>query len=49
MIQPFDQDRWAATYDAFDAASALAVFTAVRSWNVRLIGRHVARRSARRN
>jgi uncharacterized damage-inducible protein DinB len=37
VIQPFDQDRWAATYDAFDAASALAVFTAVRSWNVRLI------------
>jgi DinB superfamily len=38
VIQPFDQDRWAAMYDAFDAASALAVFTAVRGWNVRLIG-----------
>jgi hypothetical protein len=37
VIQPFDQDRWAATYDAFDAVSALAVFTAVRSWNLRLI------------
>ena len=38
VIQPFDQDRWAAMYGAFDAASALAVFTAVRDWNVRLIG-----------
>ena len=37
MIQPFDQDRWAAMYHAFDAHSALAVFTAVRSWNSRLI------------
>jgi uncharacterized damage-inducible protein DinB len=37
VIQPFDQDRWAAMYDSFDVASALAVFAAVRSWNVRLI------------
>jgi len=37
VIQPFDQDRWAAMYGAFDATSALAVFTAVRNWNVRLI------------
>jgi uncharacterized damage-inducible protein DinB len=37
VIQPFDQDRWASMYDAFDTASALAVFAAVRSWNVRLI------------
>jgi len=39
VIQPFDQDRWADTYGAIDAASALAVFTTVRSWNARLIGR----------
>jgi hypothetical protein len=37
IIQPFDQDRWAAMYDAYDASSALAVFSAVRGWNVRLI------------
>src|SRR5258708_10636953 len=37
IIQPFDQDAWAATYDTFDAASALAVFTAVRNWNTKLI------------
>ena len=37
VIQPFDQDRWATMYSAFDAASALAVFSAVRDWNTRLI------------
>ena len=37
VIQPFDQDRWAALYDPCDASTALAVFTAVRGWNVRLI------------
>ena len=38
VIQPFDQDRWAATYAPFDAQAALAVFTAVRNWNLKLIG-----------
>ena len=37
VIQPFDQDRWAAQYSAFDAASALAVFSTVRNWNLALI------------
>lgn len=37
VIQPFDQDRWAANYAAFDAISALEVFTALRRWNVTLI------------
>jgi uncharacterized damage-inducible protein DinB len=37
VIQPFDQDTWAQTYAAYDAQSALAVFTAVRSYNVKLI------------
>src|SRR5580704_12923538 len=37
VIQPFDQDVWANTYDACDAATALTVFSAVREWNVRLI------------
>src|ERR1700689_1721958 len=26
VIQPFDQERWAACYDAFDTPTALAVF-----------------------
>ena len=37
VIQPFDQDKWAPAYSAYDAAAALAVFTAVRNWNVALI------------
>lgn len=37
VIQPFDQDRWAANYAAYDAHSALDAFTALRRWNVTLI------------
>lgn len=37
VIQPFDQDLWARNYAAYDAPSALAVFTAVRDFNTRLI------------
>jgi len=38
VIQPFDQDQWAATYPGVQAAQALGVFTAMRGWNLRLIG-----------
>jgi hypothetical protein len=37
VIQPFDQDQFAKNYRAYDLASALAVFGAVRTWNVKLI------------
>jgi uncharacterized damage-inducible protein DinB len=37
VIQPFDQDRWAATYAHYEARAALTVFTAVRQWNLALI------------
>jgi hypothetical protein len=37
VIQPFDQDKWAARYRAFDVQTALDVFTAVRESNRRLI------------
>jgi hypothetical protein len=37
-IQPFDQDKWAATYSGVQAKQALEVFTALRGWNLRLIG-----------
>jgi hypothetical protein len=37
IIQPFDQDMWASSYAAYDAQSALAVFTTVRDFNVKLI------------
>ena len=38
VLQPFDQDRWAATYPGIPAAEALAVFSAMRNWNLRLLG-----------
>src|SRR5580704_4095026 len=34
-IQPFDQDKWAATYSGIPAAEALAAFSALRNWNLR--------------
>jgi uncharacterized damage-inducible protein DinB len=37
IIQPFDQEKWAVTYAAYDAPSALAAFSAVRRWNLALI------------
>jgi DinB superfamily len=37
VIQPFDQEKWAEQYRAFDVKTALAVFTSVRNWNVALI------------
>jgi uncharacterized damage-inducible protein DinB len=37
VMQPFDQDRWAANYAAYEAGAALAVFAAVRGWNLALL------------
>jgi hypothetical protein len=37
VIQPFDQDKWAGMYRSYDAHAALAVFSAVRQWNLALI------------
>lgn len=37
VIQPFDQDKWAANYAAYDVRGALAVFSTVRQWNLALI------------
>ncbi len=37
VIQPFDQDAWAATYGQNNAAQALTVFSVVREWNLALI------------
>jgi hypothetical protein len=36
-IQPFDQEKWAATYQGIGAGSALGVFSSVRRWNLHLI------------
>lgn len=37
VVQPFDQDKWAATYANYDARTALAAFSALRQWNLALI------------
>jgi hypothetical protein len=37
-LQPFDQDKWAETYEWVSATRALEAFTAFRAWNLRLIG-----------
>ena len=37
LLQPFDQEKWAATYEGLTAASALETFTALRAWNLQLI------------
>jgi uncharacterized damage-inducible protein DinB len=37
LVQPFDQENWAKSYSAYTADKALAVFAAVRDWNVSLI------------
>jgi hypothetical protein len=36
-IQPFDQDKWAATYAGIPASQALNVFTSLRQWNLTLL------------
>jgi hypothetical protein len=38
VVQPFDQDKWAATYGGIPASEALDVFSALRGWNLKLIG-----------
>jgi hypothetical protein len=37
ILQPFDQERWAAIYPGITARQALAAFTALREWNLTLI------------
>ena len=37
VIQPFDQDKWAVHYPDTDAGEALALFSALRNWNLKLI------------
>jgi DinB superfamily len=37
VIQPFDQEKWAASYPSVPASAALDAFAAIRDWNVRLL------------
>lgn len=38
VIQPFDQEKWGATYSGISATQALQAFSAMRAWNLTLIG-----------
>jgi uncharacterized damage-inducible protein DinB len=33
-VQPFDQEKWAAVYGAYDENSAMQTFSALREWNL---------------
>lgn len=33
-VQPFDQEKWAAVYSAYDAPAAMQTFSALRYWNL---------------
>ena len=37
IIQPFDQGVWGERYAPYDIASGLALFTAARNWNIKLL------------
>src|SRR6476646_11342468 len=38
VIQPFDQEKWAGMYGGLSAGSAISTFSALREWNLGLIG-----------
>ena len=48
VIQPFDQERWAGMYGGLGARAALNTFSAVREWNLALIGSTPAELMAKR-
>jgi hypothetical protein len=37
VIQPFDQEIWAANYAAYDPQAAMMTFSCVRQWNLMLL------------
>lgn len=37
VVQPWDQEKWAAPYDTYTVEQALATFRALRGWNLALI------------
>ena len=37
VVQPFDQDKWATSYNAYTAQQALRTYAALRDWNLLLI------------
>jgi len=47
ILQPFDQEKWAAPYKGIAAKDAFAAFTAIRNWNLLLIGKTLATSATR--
>ncbi len=47
IIQPFDQEKWAAPYPGIPAKDALAAFTALRQWNLALISKSLPSSAAK--
>ena len=47
VLQPFDQEKWAAPYKGIAAKDAFAAFTAIRNWNLLLIGKTLATSATR--
>jgi hypothetical protein len=39
VLQPFDQDKWSTPYKGIAAKDALAAFSALRLWNLKLIAK----------
>ncbi len=37
VIQPFEQDDWARNYAAYDIASAVSTYRALRAWNLAFV------------
>ena len=38
VLEPFDQDEWAKSYEAYSLAEALGCFKSLRKWNLAFIG-----------
>jgi len=47
VVQPWDQEKWASQYAAYDTEQALRAFTTFRDWNVALIRSLTAEQMAR--
>jgi hypothetical protein len=47
VVQPWDQEKWAREYAAYDTEQALRAFAALREWNVALIRSLTAEQMAR--
>lgn len=47
LVQPWDQEKWAKQYRAYDTEQALRAFAALREWNAALIRSLTAEQMAR--